>query len=325
MSYNYCSNDLCAEYSTITLNNIYYCNDCYPENELNLIQACLEGHKIRKTICPKNIIETTELIKDKLVKHILKTSDNHDFPKNGQIIKAHYSGRLLDGTKFDSSYDRNEPFTFILGEKQVIEMWDISFATMKIGEKALIIGHPDLAYGSSTNNSSIPPNSHLSFTVELIDFYDKPKEISIMNLDEKVEHMVKYKELGKKAYINKNYNESLNLYSKAYEYIMNDEHDDKINILNNISLLFSFKSDWYNVIDYAKKVLTLDNNNIKASYRMVLALYNLQDYDDVITGCIHILSIDSNNIPVQNLLKKAKKEAKAELIKSKKIYKKMFK
>jgi len=325
MSENYCSNDECAEYSTIKNNNKYYCYDCFPDYELKLIQAYLQGHKIRNTIKPKKIIETTELIKDKLVKHILKSSTNHDFPKQGQIIQAHYTGRLLDGTKFDSSYDRNEPIVFTLGEKQVIEMWDVAFAYMKKGEKSLIIGHPDVAYSDAENSSSIPPNSYLSFTVELIDFYDKPKDISTMDLEEKIQNMIKYKDLGKKSYITNDYNKSLELYSKAYEYIINDEHDDKINILNNISLLFSFKTDWYAVIDYAQKTLALDNNNIKASYRMVLALYNLQDYNDVVKGCIHILSIDSNNIPVKNLLKKAKNEIKCEIQKSKKIYQKMFK
>tara|TARA_B000000565_G_C23776193_1_gene374147 strand:+ start:67 stop:1044 length:978 start_codon:yes stop_codon:yes gene_type:complete len=324
MSENYCSNDLCAEYSTLKLNNKYYCNDCSPDDDIKLVQAYLQGYKIRKAIKPKKIIKTIDLIEDKLVKYILESSTGQDFPKEGQIIKAHYTGRLLDGTKFDSSYDRGEPIIFTLGKNQVIQMWDISFATMKKGEKALIIGHPDVAYGDSSNSSDIPPNSYLSFTIELIDFYDKPKDISMMNLDEKIQNMIKYKELGKKAYSDKKFSESLQLYSKAYEYIMNDEHDDKINILNNISLLFSFKSDWYAVIDYAQKALTLDNNNIKASYRMVQALYNLQDYDDVIRGCIHILSIDSDNIPVRNLLKKAKKEVKNELIKSKKIYEKMF-
>ena len=325
MSFNYCCNDLCAEYSTMTFNNNYYCDYCSPIDELKTIQGYLNGIKIRNIIKPKKNIESIELLpNNKLVKHILKSSTNNDYPKKGQIIEAHYIGKLLDGTKFDSSYDRNEHITFTLGEKQVIEMWDICFSTMKIGEKALIIGHPDVADDDSSNNSTIPPNSYLSFTVELVNFYDKPKDISSMDLNEKIQNMNKCKELAKQAYFNKDYDKSLDLYSKSYEYIMNDEHTDKINILNNISLLFSLKSDWYAVIDYAQKVLALDNNNIKASYRIVQALYNLQDYEDVVNGCIHILSIDSDNIQVKNLLKKAKKEIKEQIMKSKKIYKKMF-
>ena len=74
-----------------------------------------------------------------------------------------------------------------------------------------------------------------------------------MDLNEKIQNMNKCKELAKQAYFNKDYDKSLDLYSKSYEYIMNDEHTDKINILNNISLLFSLKSDWYAVIDYAQK------------------------------------------------------------------------
>lgn len=90
-------------------------------------------------------------------------------PANGALIEAHYTGRLVDGTKFDSSVDRGQPFRFLLGRGEVIRGWDEAFLAMKKGEKRLLIIPPDLAYGEK-GMGSIPPNATLIFEVELIYF-----------------------------------------------------------------------------------------------------------------------------------------------------------
>lgn len=89
-------------------------------------------------------------------------------PENGQIVIVHYTGTLPDGTKFDSSVDRKEPFKFILGQGQVIKGWDEGLSTMKIGGKRTLIVPPDLAYGANSPGGIIPPNATLHFDVELI-------------------------------------------------------------------------------------------------------------------------------------------------------------
>lgn len=88
---------------------------------------------------------------------------------NGRIITVNYSGTLADGKKFDSSYDRGQPFQFNLGSGQVIRGWELGVAGMKVGGKRKLIIPPALGYGDrNIGNGLIPPNSTLIFEVELL-------------------------------------------------------------------------------------------------------------------------------------------------------------
>lgn len=86
----------------------------------------------------------------------------------GDIVDVHYTGTFLDGEKFDSSYDRGEPYEFTLGRGQVIKGWDEGIAYMKEGGKATLIMPSNLAYGAS-GSGSIQPYTSLIFEVELVD------------------------------------------------------------------------------------------------------------------------------------------------------------
>lgn len=90
-------------------------------------------------------------------------------PDKGAMVKAHYTGKLLDGTKFDSSYDRGQPIDFPVGEGRVIKGWDEAFLAMKKGEKRVLIIPPELGYGPA-GRGPIPPNATMIFDVELVDF-----------------------------------------------------------------------------------------------------------------------------------------------------------
>lgn len=101
--------------------------------------------------------------------YIVLKEGTGETPSRGALVEAHYTGRLLDGTKFDSSVDRGQPFQFQVGKGKVIRGWDEAFLTMKTGEKRILIIPPDLAYGDM-GMGPIPPKATLIFEVELLDF-----------------------------------------------------------------------------------------------------------------------------------------------------------
>ena len=86
----------------------------------------------------------------------------------GKTVSVHYTGKLQDGTIFDSSVSRNEPITFRLGVGQVIKGWDEGIALMKVGGKAQLVIPSALGYGENGAGGVIPPNATLVFDVELI-------------------------------------------------------------------------------------------------------------------------------------------------------------
>ncbi|NKB71399.1 MAG: FKBP-type peptidyl-prolyl cis-trans isomerase [Candidatus Latescibacteria bacterium] len=88
-------------------------------------------------------------------------------PRQGDLVEVHYTGTLLNGEKFDSSRDRNEPFSFALGTGRVIAGWDEGIALLQVGDQARLIVPPQLGYGSR-DLGVIPPNSTLIFDVELL-------------------------------------------------------------------------------------------------------------------------------------------------------------
>ncbi len=90
-------------------------------------------------------------------------------PTRGKMVSVHYTGTLTNGTKFDSSRDRGEPYTFPIGVGQVVKGWDEGIMTMKVGGKRKLIIPPELGYGPMGRPPKIPGNATLLFDVELVD------------------------------------------------------------------------------------------------------------------------------------------------------------
>ena len=126
----------------------------------------------RKGIPPEGkLIFTLEDLAERIIIHykINRVGEGKN-PTAGSSVSVHYRGMLIDGTVFDSSYQRNEPIHFVLGEGQVISGWDEGISLLNKGASAKLVIPSDLAYGSRGAGGLIPPNATLIFEVELVDF-----------------------------------------------------------------------------------------------------------------------------------------------------------
>jgi FK506-binding protein 4/5 len=126
----------------------------------------MENEDLNETVF--KVGEEKEIGKQGLKKLLVKEGEGWETPETGDEVEVHYTGTLLDSTKFDSSRDRGTPFKFKLGQGQVIKGWDQGIATMKKGETAVFTIPPEMAYGESGSPPTIPPNATLKFDVELL-------------------------------------------------------------------------------------------------------------------------------------------------------------
>ena len=119
---------------------------------------------VKPIVVPDNAIET-----ESGLKYVDEKIGDGKQPEKGQRVAVHYTGKLMDGTKFDSSYDRNEPIEFSCGMREMIQGFDEGIMTMKVGGKRILYIPANLAYGERGIPNVIPPNSMIVFDVELVD------------------------------------------------------------------------------------------------------------------------------------------------------------
>jgi len=113
------------------------------------------------------------------IEHILKPESCEKQASNGQMLTMHYTGTLEDGTKFDSSLDRNEPFKFQIGVGQVIKGWEEGVLGMCVGEKRKLIVPPEMGYGDQGAGDIIPGGATLHFDIELLETEDGPTPVNV--------------------------------------------------------------------------------------------------------------------------------------------------
>jgi peptidylprolyl isomerase len=209
-------------------------------------------------------------------------------PAIGNDVTAHYTGRVAaDGSKFDSSVDRGKPFNFTVGVGQVIQGWDEGFASMKVGEKALLEITPEYGYGASGSPPKIPGNATLHFDVELLGFKEKQKEKYEMSPEERVEFAKKLKAEGTEFFQNKKYQDAVTKYEDAANYAVDEgisgndvpeeDHALYVSCSLNVAMCNMKLKEWADAIQACNSVLEIDSEakNIKALYRRGLARMNM--------------------------------------------------
>lgn len=243
----------------------------------------------------------------------------------GDEITAHYTGTLDDGTKFDSSRDRNKAFVFTLGQGRVIKGWDQGFARMKKGEKAMLRCRSDYAYGNSPTGS-IPAGATLNFDVELINFGPKKKEKWEMTDQEKISEATAIKERGGSSFKNGDFTQAAMLYSEAADFV--DEVDSAtelwVTCQLNASQAYLNLKDYPSAAEKASLALNKDPGNLKALYRRGLARNHLGLADEALLDLNRALELDPENKPVKNEIVKAKKMIQEAKKKTKAMYGNMF-
>ena len=123
--------------------------------------------------------------------------DGATFPKKNDTLRMHYTGTLAkDGSKFDSSRDRDKPFEFTIGTGQVIKGWDLGIMTMKLGEKAELTIKSEYGYGAMGSPPQIPGGATLIFDVELMSIADRRPTRWMMSDPELMRTATHLKDLG---------------------------------------------------------------------------------------------------------------------------------
>jgi len=241
-----------------------------------------------------------------------------------------FKGTLAsDGSKFDSSVDRNKPFEFTIGAGQVIRGWDEGFASMKVGEKAILTLTPEYGYGKNGSPPKIPANSTLKFEVELLGFKEKEQEKWEMSSTEQEEHAAKLKEEGTSLFKEKRFAEAAQLYEKAVSYIEEEEADEEIpderkqlfiSCYGNAAMCHMKCSAWYAAISACNKVLAVDEHNLKALFRRGSSQLNSGNLKEAKADLMSAYKIDSSSKDVRKELQKLKASFADAKAKEKKVF-----
>ncbi|CAD8058265.1 unnamed protein product [Paramecium primaurelia] len=273
--------------------------------------------------------EYISLNEDGGIQKLILEEGQGDQPQQGNVCEMFYTGKLEDGTVFDSNEGR-DPFSFTLGEGEVIKGWDVGVASMKKGEKAQLKIKSDYGYGQQGSPPKIPGGATLIFDVQLVDFKEKKKQKWEMSDEEKTNEAKQFKELGTNAFKAKNYPEAIKQYLEAVSYFEAETefaHEQKLASHLNLSLCYYYTKEYKESLDHATKVIQDKPNNaqlVKAYYRRAVAHSSLGDYTEAKTDLKAAYAIDPNNQAVIEEMHEVQNKINISKKKEKDIYGKLF-
>ena len=254
----------------------------------------------------ENIIDVTG---DGKLKKIILREGTGEQAKKGDKCSVHYVGTLeSDGSKFDSSRDRNEPFEFTIGQG-VIEGWSLGVATMKVGELSKFIIHSDLGYGAHGSPPKIPGGATLVFEIELLEIvHEKTNEEAIAEADKiSAEAATKFR-AGE-------FKEAAKLYHDALHQLHNKWGQDITTLKNklncNMALVHSKLGEWGECLHHAEDVLNEDEKNVKALLRKLEAqihLDRLEEAKETLKKGLEASGHDKVFVAMGEKIKQAEKE-----------------
>jgi len=265
-----------------------------------------------------------------VLKKIIENGEaDGETPPNGDEVSAHYTGTLEDGQKFDSSRDRGQPFKFTIGKGQVIKGWDIGFASMKVGEKAILKIRSDYGYGQSPPPGGIiTAGATLIFDVELLGVQKKKKEKWELSAEEKCQEAEKLKAEGTDLFKLKNYSDAVEKYIEAAGYVENvndSESDDEdagsakdgkakelfIACSLNAAQCYLSLQQYPDAARKAADVIKKDANNVKALYRRGLARLKMGLTSESKSDLTAAFNLDSSNKEIRRALQELKEQSAA--------------
>lgn len=280
--------------------------------------------KAFKVVTSHSIMERINITEDgKVFKEIIKVGTGAE-AKEGDKVKVHYVGTLeSDGSKFDSSRDRGEPFSFTIGQG-VIQGWSLGVATMKVGELSKFTISSEYGYGASGSPPKIPGGATLVFEIELLSIVKtyKTNEDAIAAADE-------IAKVGTDAFKAGKFDDALASYMEALD-IVNEkwgsELDEIKNRLNrNASLVYCKLGLWKDSLEYAEKVLSKDKADLKAMMRKLDAEMNLGRLDAAQATLDKALATSKRDPAFVAKIAALDKLKKAERLRQDQLFKKMAK
>lgn len=243
-----------------------------------------------------------------LMKYIIREGTGQQ-AKKGDKCSVHYVGTLeSDGSKFDSSRDRDEPFEFTIGQG-VIEGWSLGVATMKVGELSKFVIKSNLGYGAAGSPPKIPGGATLVFEIELLEIVvEKTKEEVIAEANALCDEANKKFREGDFAGARDAYHHALHKIARQYG---SDIDQLKVKFNNNLSLAHAKLSEWGESLHHAESVLQTEENNVKALLRKLEAEIHLDHLTEAKETLKKGLAASKNDKVFQAMGEKIKEAEKA--------------